>query len=160
MVKGVWGEGVGKGEGKYLVLPLLLLIQNRLLCLLLRVLSPQLLQLCFLLFLRKRRYLFSALSKVDMFTKENQALVSPLYSRIYPVYPAILRSTYVFDAWNSACAMLLNFLPHSLQTILRATSPSLRGAGSIEGFVSSALSAPVISSRGLSWLSSSHWRAP
>jgi hypothetical protein len=159
---GKWEKEWAKRREKYLVLPLLFLIQNRLLGLLLRILSPQLLQLCLLFFLSQRRNLFSALSKVDMFTKENQALGQPTLLKDIPRLPLYFWeiTTYVFEAWNSACAMLLNFLPHSLHTIDLATSPSWRGAGSIEGFVSSALSALVISSRGLSWLSSSHWRAP
>jgi hypothetical protein len=36
----------------------------------------------------------------------------------------------VLDAWNSACAVDRNFLPHSLQTRLRAASPGCRAGGS------------------------------
>lgn len=63
----------------------------------------------------------------------------------------------VFDAWNSACAWLLNFFPHSLQTRLRGSSPSLRAGPSSSCAASAA--AALISSSGLSWFASSHSRA-
>lgn len=73
--------------------------------------------------------------------------------------------SYVFSAWNWTCIMDRNFLPQSVQTIDLASSPSLSGAGSMLGFVSSdsgaaAASAVRISSMLLSWLSSSHCKAP
>ena len=68
----------------------------------------------------------------------------------------MIHRTYVFSAWNSACAMLLNFFPQSLHFIDLATSPSLRASGSILASVSGL----VISSIDLSWLASSHSRAP
>jgi hypothetical protein len=64
--------------------------------------------------------------------------------------------TYVFSAWNSACAILRNFLPQTLHFMDFATSPSFRAAGSMLASVS----ALVISSRDLSWFVSSHSRAP
>lgn len=72
--------------------------------------------------------------------------------------------THVLEAWNSACAILLNFLLQMLQIMDFATSPSLRASGSMVGSVSAdadvEASAAVISSMDLSWLVSSHSRAP
>jgi len=88
--------------------------------------------------------------------------VSPLLLKDIPRLPRGSEVTYVLDAWNSACAMLLNFFPHSLHIMLFATSPSLRASGSMVGSVSAFVedAGAVSSSSGLSWLSSSHWRAP
>ena len=97
--------------------------------------------------------------KVGMFTK------IPCISKL-PRHVCLWDHPYVLPAWNSTCAMLLNFFPHSLHFMDRATSPSLRGAGSMVASVSSSSAAGAgfdeawICSMVLSWLSSSHCRAP
>lgn len=65
------------------------------------------------------------------------------------------------EAWNSACAWLLNFFPHSLQTKDLATSPSIRlGGKSLRSSPLAVDFGALISSMDLSWLSSSHCNAP
>jgi hypothetical protein len=59
--------------------------------------------------------------------------------------------------------MLRNFFPQSLHTMLLATSPGFKASGSILGSVSAEVggaAAALISSIDLSWLSSSHCKAP
>jgi hypothetical protein len=140
-------------DKSYLVLLLLFLVDDCLLSFFLLHLFPQFLQSLLLFFFCKRCDLFSRLAEILV---GSSMCIS---NRIAPPNRAI--GTYVFSAWNSACAVLRNFFPQSSQTSEFATSPSLSAAGSMVGSVSSAFAAGARRlSMSLSWLASSQSIAP
>jgi hypothetical protein len=69
----------------------------------------------------------AGISSVDS-EKSVCSLLKIWYQR-YAGYVCRFGGADVLEAWNSACAWLLNFFPHSLQTKDLATSPSKRLGG-------------------------------